>query len=70
MGVGERAVRNQRAGAEEIVGGGDVVTGFVPVVGKAQQREVGEVERDKDERKDQPQGKVPVFLRIEWLPRW
>jgi hypothetical protein len=70
MGVRERGVRNERAGAEEVPGGGDVVAGFVPVVGKAQQREVGEVERDKDERKDQPQGKVAVVPRIEWLPRW
>lgn len=70
MGVRDRAVRNQRAGAEEVPGGGNVVAGFVPVVGKAQKREVGEVERDKDERKDQPQGKVAVAPRIEWLPRW
>jgi hypothetical protein len=67
--VGEGAVRNERAGAEEIIGGGDVVTGLVPVVGQAQQREVGEIERDEDQRKDQPQGKGLVFLLIKMLPR-
>ena len=54
MRVREGAVGNQRAGAEEIVGGGDVVAGLVPVVGQAQQSEVREIEGDEDERKDQP----------------
>jgi hypothetical protein len=54
MRIGERAVRNERAGAEEIVGGRDVVAGLVPVVGQPQQSEVGEIERDENQRKDQP----------------
>ena len=69
MRVRERAVGNQRAGAEEIVGGRDVVAGLVPVVGEPQQGEVREIERDKDERKDQPQGKRLVILLIGWVPR-
>ena len=40
MGVGERADGNQRAGAEEVPGGGDVVAGLVPVIGQAKQGEV------------------------------
>ena len=64
MRVGERAVRNQRAGAEEIVGGRNVVAGLVPVVGEPQQGEVRQIEGDKDERKDQPQGKWLVILLI------
>jgi hypothetical protein len=54
MGVGKGAEGNQRTGAEEIVGGGNVVAGLIPVVGQPQQGEVGKVERDKDERKDKP----------------
>jgi hypothetical protein len=69
VGVGESAEGNQRAGAEEIVGGGDVVAGFIPVVGQPQQGEVGEIECDKDQRKDQPQGKVLVYLLAGLLPR-
>jgi hypothetical protein len=52
--VGERAEGNQRAGAEEIVGGRDVIAGLVPVIGQPQQSEVREIECDKDQRKDQP----------------
>jgi hypothetical protein len=69
VGVGERAVGNQRAGAEEIVGGRDVVAGLVPVVGEPQQGEVREIESDEDERKDQPQGEGLVSLRIGFVPR-
>ena len=69
MRVREGAVRNQRAGAEEIVGSGDVVAGLIPVVGQVQQCEVREIERDEDERKDQPQRKGLVYLRVEGLPR-
>lgn len=68
MRVGERAVRDERAGAEEIECGGDVVAGFIPVIGQAEKREVREIERDEDERKDQPQGEVAVVPQIERLP--
>jgi hypothetical protein len=68
MRVGESAIGDQRAGTEEIVRGGDVVAGLVPVVGQAQQSGVREVERDKDQRKDQPQWKRPVYLRSGLLP--
>ena len=67
MRVGERAVGDQGAGAEQIVGGGDVVTGLVPVVGQAQQSCVREVESDEDQRKDQPQGEGLVCLPIRLL---
>jgi hypothetical protein len=50
-------VRNERAGAEEVVGGGDVVAGLIPVVGQMEQGEVREIEGDEDQGKDQPQGK-------------
>jgi hypothetical protein len=64
MRVRERAEGDQGAGAEEVVGGGDVVASLVPVVGQAQQGEVGEVECDEDQRKDQPQGEGLVIPLI------
>ena len=60
MGVGQRGDGNQRAGAEEVPGGGNVVAGLVPVVGQAQQGEVAGIERRKDHRKDHPGGKGRV----------
>jgi hypothetical protein len=66
--VRECAVGNERAGAEEIVGGGDVVASLIPVVGQAEQGEVREIESDEDQREDQPQGKGLVFPLIGWLP--
>jgi hypothetical protein len=69
MSVRERAERNHCAGAEEIVSGGYVVAGLVPIVGQAQQGEMREVECDKDQRKDQPQRKGLVYLLIGVLPR-
>jgi hypothetical protein len=69
MSVRERAERNHCAGAEEIVSGGYVVAGLVPIVGQAQQGEMREVECDKDQRKDQPQRKGLVYLLIGMLPR-
>jgi hypothetical protein len=67
--VRKSAVGNQRAGAEEIVGGRDIVARFVPIVGKPQQGEVGEIECDEDKRKDQPQREGLVFQRIGVAPR-
>ena len=67
--IREGAVRNQRAAAEEIVGGGDIVAGLVPVVGQVQESEVREIERNEYQRKDQPQRKGLVCLRIGGLPR-
>jgi hypothetical protein len=61
MRIGERAIGNQRAGAKQVVRCRDVVPGLVPVVRKTQQRQVREVQRDKDQRKDQPQGIVLVL---------
>jgi hypothetical protein len=63
------AVRDERAGAEEIVGGGNVVAGLIPVVGQVEQGEVREIESDEDQRKDQPQGKGLVRLPIGLLSR-
>jgi hypothetical protein len=64
MRVAECAEGNQRAGAEEIVGGRDIVAGFVPIVGQTQQSEVREVEGDEDQGKDQPQREGLVWLLI------
>jgi hypothetical protein len=69
MRVAECAEGNQRAGAEEIVGGRDIVAGLVPIVGQTQQREVREIERDKNQRKDQPQREGLVLLLMGWLLR-
>ena len=62
-------MRDERAGAEEIVGGGNVVAGLVPVIGQMEQGEVREIEGDEDQRKDQPQGKGLVRLPIGLLSR-
>lgn len=64
MRVGKCAEGNQRAGAEEIVGGRDVVAGLVPVVGQTQQSEVRKIEGDEDQGKDQPQREGLVWLLI------
>ena len=64
MRVRERAEWDQRAGAEEIVGGRDVVAGLVPVIGQTQQSEVRKVEGDEDQGKDQPQREGLVWLLI------
>ena len=69
MRIRERAEWNQCAGAEEVVGGGDVIAGLVPVVGQVQQGEVREIECDEDQRKDQPQRKGLVYLLFGVLPR-
>ena len=55
MGVSESGGGNQGAGAEEIPGGGNVVAGFIPVIGQAEQGQVGQVERREDDREDHPQ---------------
>jgi hypothetical protein len=54
MRVAECAEGNQRAGAEEIVGGRYVIAGFIPVVGQTEQSKVRKVEGDEDQGKDQP----------------
>ena len=64
MGVGQRGDGNQRAGAEEVPGRGDVVAGLVPVVGQAQQCEVAGIKRRKDHRKDHPGGQRRVQPRL------
>jgi hypothetical protein len=69
MRIRERAEWNQCAGAEEVVGGGDVIAGLVPVVGQVQQGEVREIECDEDQRKDQPQRKGLIYLLFGVLPR-
>src|SRR5437879_6121897 len=42
VGVGDGGLGDQGAGAEEVPGGGDVVTGFVPEVGEAEETKVRE----------------------------
>ena len=51
MRVAECRGRDQRAGAEEVPGSGDVVAGFVPVVGQAEEAEMGDVEGHEDDGK-------------------
>ena len=60
MGVGEGGVRDEGAGAEEIERGRDVIAGFIPEVGQAQERPVGEIERGEEEGVEQPEGKWAV----------
>ncbi len=65
VGVGESGCGDQRAGAEEVPCRGNVVAGLVPVVGQAQQREMGQIERHEDDREDHPERQRPIQPRIE-----
>ena len=56
MSIGQGSRGNHVAGAKEIVGRGDVVTSFVPVVRQAQQRQVRQVDAHEQQGEDQPQG--------------
>jgi len=47
-GVGDGALGDQGAGAKEVPGGVDVITGFVPEVGKTQKFVMGDVSATKD----------------------
>ena len=53
-------VGNQRAGAEEVPCGRDVVAGLIPVVGQPQQREVAGIERHEHDWKNHPERKGRV----------
>ena len=56
MCVGEGGVGDERAAAEEVIGGGDVIARFVPVIRQAQQRPVGDPNGNKAERENSPSG--------------
>ena len=55
VGVRERAEGDERSGAEEVISRGDVVAGFIPVIGEAQQRPVRSDDGDEDGGEDGPQ---------------
>ena len=59
MRVAESGVGDQRSGAKEIIRCRNVVAGFVPVVGQAQQRRMSEVDADENEGEDLPQVEGP-----------
>ena len=58
MGVRQRGMRDERAGAKEIEGRGDVVAGLVPVIGEAKQRPVRDEDGREGEREDSPQRRI------------
>src|SRR5271165_4751280 len=64
MRVGYRGDGNQRAGAEEIPGRGNVIARLVPIVGNAQQIKVAGVKRRKDHRKNHPERQWRVQPRL------
>ncbi len=55
MRVGQRGEGNDRSGAKEVEGRGDVVAGLVPVIGELKKTRVGRHLRGEDEEK-QPKG--------------
>ena len=58
MGVGESGLRDQRAGAEEVPRGRDVVAGLVPEVRQAKERDVREVDGGEEQRIKHPERDV------------
>ena len=60
MRIGQGGRRNHVAGAKEVIGCGDVVSRFVPVVRQAQQGQVREVDADEEQGKDEPEGQRTV----------
>ncbi len=53
MRVGERGVRNQRTGQQQIARRGNEVAGFVPEVRQSQQRQMGNEQAGEEERVDE-----------------
>jgi len=53
VGVAGDRGRDEAAGQEKVAGGGDVVAGLVPVIGKPKERSVGEEDRGEDESEDE-----------------
>jgi hypothetical protein len=51
-------VRNHAAGAEEIQCGGNIVAALVPEIREAEKSEVREIDSDKEEREEHPEGDV------------
>ena len=60
MGIGQGGRRNHVAGAKEVIGRGNVVSRFVPVVRQAQQGQVREVDAYEEQGKDKPEGQRTV----------
>jgi hypothetical protein len=48
--VGERGVRNEIAGQQEVASGGDEVSGFIPKIGKSKHGSVKNEYGAEDER--------------------
>ncbi len=59
--VGEGGLRDQGAGAQEVKRGGNVVAGFIPEVGKAQQGKVGEIDEDEEEWVENPERQGALY---------
>ena len=60
MGVGDGGLRDERAGAEEVEGGRDVIAALVPEVGEAEQCPMTEEDHYEEERVQHPE---PQCLR-------
>ena len=58
MRVGEGGLGNERAGAEEVPRGGDVVAGLVPEVGEAEEGDVREIDGREEQGIEHPQRDV------------
>ncbi len=66
MSIGQGGGGNHVAGAKEIVGRGDVVTSFIPVVRQAQQRKVRQVDAHEQQGEDEPEGQRAVELCLRF----
>jgi hypothetical protein len=58
VGVCDGSLRDKSACAEEVPGGGNVIAGFVPEVGEAEEAKVREVDADEEERIEHPERDV------------
>ena len=69
MSVGQRGIRDQRAGAEEVERRGNVVASLIPEIGQPHQRQMREENEGVDDRKNNPGGNgfVAVLAKKELL---
>src|SRR5580765_4383262 len=64
MRVGQRGLRNERAGAEEVPRSGDVVAGFIPEIRQAEQGDVREIDRREEDGVEHAERKLGLSAAV------
>jgi hypothetical protein len=64
MGIGEGGLGNEGASAEEVPGGGNIVAGLIPKVGKTEEGDMGEIDGSEEQRVEHPGGDVGCAAAI------